>query len=59
VHSYYVKADIPAQVAAKTDYGAEIDAAVCNGLLTATQFHPEKSGEVGLRMLRNFARLAK
>ena len=56
VHSYYVTAADPAQKAAQTTYGVTIDAAVRRGLMTATQFHPEKSGEVGLMMLRNFVR---
>jgi glutamine amidotransferase len=57
VHSFYVKAADEGCVAARTQYGVAIDAAVCNGLMTATQFHPEKSGDVGLVMLRNFTRL--
>lgn len=59
VHSYYLKASRRADVAARTSYGVEIDAAVSRGLLFATQFHPEKSGEVGLQILRNFANLVK
>ncbi|MDR2525008.1 MAG: imidazole glycerol phosphate synthase subunit HisH [Oscillospiraceae bacterium] len=59
VHSYYVKAAREAQVAARTEYGVTIDAAVSNGLMTATQFHPEKSGEIGLHMLRNFLRICQ
>ncbi|MDR1465985.1 MAG: imidazole glycerol phosphate synthase subunit HisH [Oscillospiraceae bacterium] len=54
VHSYYVRAGESRLVAARTEYGVSIDAAVSRGLLTATQFHPEKSGEAGLEMLRNF-----
>ena len=57
VHSFYVKAEGEALVAARTDYGVAMDTAVMTGLLTAVQFHPEKSGEVGLAMLRNFARM--
>lgn len=56
VHSYYLTADNPEEVAARTVYGSTvIDAAVKNGNLCAVQFHPEKSGSVGLNMLRNFA----
>lgn len=54
VHSYYLKARNPQQVSARTGYGVSIDAAVSDGLLFATQFHPEKSGDVGLQILRNF-----
>ncbi|MDR3313885.1 MAG: imidazole glycerol phosphate synthase subunit HisH [Oscillospiraceae bacterium] len=57
VHSFYVKAAEEDCVAARASYGVEMDVAVRKGLLTATQFHPEKSGEVGLLMLRNFWRL--
>jgi len=57
VHSYYLKANDPAVVAAKTTYGTEIHAAVWNGSCFATQFHPEKSGEIGLAILDNFCAL--
>lgn len=59
VHSYYLQARSPQQVAARTEYGVSIDAAVSDGLLFATQFHPEKSGEVGLQILRNFYELVR
>lgn len=59
VHSYYLRAAQPDLVAATTLYGVTIDAAVCRGNLFATQFHPEKSGKAGIRMLRNFARLCE
>ncbi len=55
VHSYYLKAADRSIVAAKTDYGVSIDAAVESGNVFATQFHPEKSGETGLKILNNFA----
>lgn len=55
VHSYFLKAKNPEIVAAQTQYGVTIDAAIEMGNVTATQFHPEKSGEVGLKMLKNFA----
>ncbi len=55
VHSYYLKAEDSEVVSAQTDYGVKIDAAVWKDNLFAAQFHPEKSGEVGLQMLRNFA----
>jgi glutamine amidotransferase len=54
VHSYYLKAEKRHQVIATTSYGVEIDAAVQRGNLFATQFHPEKSGQVGLKILENF-----
>lgn len=57
VHSYYLKADDPSVVAAKAHYGTEIHAAVWNGSCFATQFHPEKSGEIGLAILNNFCEL--
>ncbi len=59
VHSYYLQARNPWQVAARTEYGVAIDAAVSDGLLFATQFHPEKSGEVGLQILRNFNEIVR
>ena len=57
VHSYYLRAEEDV-VAATAEYGVEIHAAVQKGNLFACQFHPEKSGETGLSMLRNFAGLA-
>lgn len=54
VHSYYLKAEDKNNVAAVTGYGVEFDVAVARDNLYATQFHPEKSGEVGLQILRNF-----
>ena len=59
VHSYYLNAENKDLVAAQTEYGVTIDAAVSYENVTATQFHPEKSGEVGLQMLRNFAEMCK
>lgn len=53
-HSYYLKAQEREIVSSTTSYGATIDASVRVGNIFATQFHPEKSGEVGLKMLRNF-----
>ena len=54
VHSYYLKAEEPI-VAAQTDYVADIHAAVEKEHVFACQFHPEKSGEIGLKLLKNFA----
>ena len=59
VHSYYLKATDSQEVAATTQYGVTIDAAVHRRNLYAVQFHPEKSGRVGLQMLRNFVALTK
>ena len=59
VHSFYLKAQDKDIVAATTQYGVEIDAAVQKGNIVATQFHPEKSGEVGLKMLKNFVEMVK
>lgn len=58
VHSFSAQGTPPEQMIATTDYGAPVTAAVCSGNFYGTQFHPEKSGETGLAMLRNFARLA-
>ncbi|GAB4307077.1 MAG: imidazole glycerol phosphate synthase subunit HisH [Methanobacteriaceae archaeon] len=54
VHSYYVKPENTDIIAATVDYGIELTAAVCQDNVFATQFHPEKSGEIGLKILRNF-----
>ena len=59
VHSFYLKAQDKDIVAATTQYGVEIDAAVQKGNIIATQVHPEKSGEVGLKMLKNFVEMVK
>lgn len=55
VHSYYLDAEDKNIVAAQTEYGVTIDAAVESGNVFATQFHPEKSGSTGLKILKNFA----
>ena len=57
VHSFYLKADDKNDVAATTDYVVSIDAAAEHDNVFATQFHPEKSGAVGLQILRNFVAL--
>jgi len=56
VHSYFAKTDEKSLIAS-TEYGIEITAAVQNGNVFGTQFHPEKSGEVGLNMLKAFSRI--
>ncbi len=58
VHSYYLDAADKSIVAATCDYGVAFDAAVGSGRVFATQFHPEKSGEIGLTILKNWAGLA-
>lgn len=57
VHSYYVIPDDPTVVAAVTDYGIEFCSAIRRGNVMATQFHPEKSQQVGLRILKNFGEM--
>jgi glutamine amidotransferase len=59
VHSYYLKAADEQIVTAVTDYGTIIHAAVEQDNLFACQFHPEKSSEVGLRILKNFIAVTK
>lgn len=54
VHSYYLQAQEEAVVAATTEYGTLIHAAVEKDNVFACQFHPEKSSEVGLKILQNF-----
>lgn len=55
VHSYF--ADCKNNVSATTDYGIEVTAAVRKGNVYGVQFHPEKSGESGLKILKAFANL--
>lgn len=54
VHSYYLKAEEPEIVTATTEYSTLIHASVESGNVFACQFHPEKSSEVGLRIIKNF-----
>ena len=54
VHSYYLEAADPEIVAASADYGVVIHAAVETGNVFACQFHPEKSSDTGLQILKNF-----
>ena len=54
VHSFSGRAADHSQVIATTDYGMEVVAAAQNGNFFGTQFHPEKSGDVGLEILKNF-----
>lgn len=56
VHSYYVNADEDV-ISAYTEYGERLDIAVEKDNVFATQFHPEKSGETGMKILKNFIEL--
>ena len=58
VHSFYWT-DCEESIIATSEYGVTITGAVRSGKVYGTQFHPEKSGEVGLAMLRNFAKLTE
>ncbi len=58
VHSYYARPANAARTSGTTDYGLEFTSVVRSDHLYATQFHPEKSGLVGLRIYANFIRLA-
>lgn len=57
VHSYYLAAEDEAIVAATTEYSTHIHAAVESGNVFACQFHPEKSSDIGLKILKNFAEM--
>ena len=59
VHSYYLQAEDPGIVVATTEYGVTIHAAVEQGNVFAMQYHPEKSSDNGLTMLRNFVNLTR
>ena len=59
VHTFCALPTHPADVLALTDYGVPVTAAVGRGNVYGCQFHPEKSGEVGLQILRNFGELSK
>ena len=55
VHSYYLHAEDENDIATVTNYGIDFHSAVGKNNIFATQFHPEKSGDVGLQILKNFA----
>lgn len=54
VHSYYVTMDDADEIAGSCDYGLEFVAAACRDNMFAVQFHPEKSAQAGLQLLKNF-----
>ena len=58
VHSYYLKAEEEETVKATTQYSVNIHASVEKDNVFACQFHPEKSGDLGLQILKNFAELS-
>ena len=58
VHSYYLKAGEEKTVKATTEYSVKIHASVEKDNVFACQFHPEKSGDLGLQILKNFAELS-
>lgn len=58
VHSYYPRPDDGAIVIGETEYGVTFPSVVARDNVVATQFHPEKSGDMGLRMYENFLRIA-
>jgi glutamine amidotransferase len=57
VHSLYPKPADQSIVLTRTEYGVTFTSAVAQGNIYGTQFHPEKSGEVGLKILKNFAKI--
>ena len=57
VHSYYVKPKDKSVILTTTDYGLNFVSGICKDNIYAFQFHPEKSQETGLRILKNFVRL--
>ncbi len=59
VHTFCGYADFEGDVIARTDYGPSVVAAVSHGNVYGCQFHPEKSGETGLAILKNFGELNK
>jgi glutamine amidotransferase len=59
VHSYYVDPEEDGIVAARTDYGGDFVSMIQHGNIFAMQFHPEKSGDIGQLVLRNFYQLVR
>ena len=59
VHSYYLEAADPSIISSRAEYGVTFDSSVESGNVFATQFHPEKSSDAGLKVLKNFLDLVK
>lgn len=59
VHSFYLQAEDPSIVMATTEYGVTVQASVERGNVFACQFHPEKSSDIGMKILTNFIALTK
>ena len=57
VHSYYVVPDDESVIVTQTEHGTRFTSAIARGNLVATQFHPEKSQAIGMRLLQNFVEL--
>lgn len=57
VHSYYIDPDDRSIISSYTDYGTELPVSIEKGNVFAVQFHPEKSGDTGLEILRRFINL--
>jgi glutamine amidotransferase len=58
-HSYYVEPQDQTGVAAVTDYGSPYCSVIVTDQVWGTQFHPEKSGDVGMQILKNFVKWVK
>ena len=58
VHSYYPRPDDASVIVGETEYGVAFPSVVARDNIVAAQFHPEKSGDLGLRMYENFLRIA-
>ena len=58
-HSYYAVPEDDSIIATKTDYGIEFTSAIWKNNILGIQFHPEKSGEKGLLILKNFGKMCK
>ena len=58
VHSYYVEPEDDSMIIGETEYGPKFCSILAKGNLVATQFHPEKSGEFGLKLYSNFIKMA-
>lgn len=57
VHSYHAKTELASDLLAVTDYGGPVAAIVGRGMVFGMQFHPEKSGQLGMKLLSNFLAL--